>query len=55
MTNNTFHDKLQSFNRGPLTSRGISVLQVNMGYRCNMACAHCHVSAGPGRSEVMEG
>lgn len=55
MTNHTFPDKMQSFNRGPLTARGINVLQVNMGYRCNMACAHCHVSAGPGRSELMDG
>lgn len=25
-----------------------------MGYRCNMACAHCHVSAGPARTEMMD-
>jgi radical SAM/Cys-rich protein len=24
-----------------------------MGYQCNMACNHCHVSAGPGRTEIM--
>ncbi len=31
----------------------IAVLQVNIGYRCNLSCSHCHLSAGPGRSEVM--
>lgn len=28
-------------------------LQVNLGYRCNQACAHCHVDAGPQRKEEM--
>ena len=31
----------------PLTASGITVLQVNLGYQCNMACRHCRVSAGP--------
>ena len=31
----------------------IEVLQINMGWRCNNRCRHCHVSAGPHRSEVM--
>lgn len=35
--------------RGPLTT-----LQVNLGYRCNQSCSHCHVAAGPQRTEVME-
>jgi len=35
--------------RGPL-----EILQVNMGYRCNQQCVHCHVNAGPGRTEVMD-
>ncbi len=39
----------------PLTAAGIKVLQVNLGSRCNMACTHCHVSAGPGRHEMMDG
>ncbi|HEY6011507.1 MAG TPA: arsenosugar biosynthesis radical SAM (seleno)protein ArsS [Nitrospirota bacterium] len=49
-----FHDKVLSVRNEPLTSRGITVLQVNMGYQCNMACRHCHVSAGPGRAEMMD-
>ncbi|MEB3234955.1 MAG: arsenosugar biosynthesis radical SAM (seleno)protein ArsS [Cyanobacteriota bacterium] len=33
---------------------GLTTLQVNLGYRCNQACSHCHVDAGPGRSEMMD-
>ena len=33
----------------------LAVLQVNLGYRCNQACAHCHVDAGPNRTEQMAG
>jgi len=29
-------------------------LQVNVGFLCNQACRHCHLSAGPGRKENME-
>jgi len=28
-------------------------LQVNLGYLCNQSCQHCHVNAGPGRTELM--
>ena len=31
----------------------LEVLQVNVGYRCNQACLHCHVNAGPTRTEAM--
>ena len=31
----------------------LSTLQVNLGYRCNQSCVHCHVNAGPRRTEVM--
>ena len=34
--------------------RGLSTLQVNLGYRCNQSCIHCHVNAGPHRTEAME-
>lgn len=36
-----------------LTAAGIMTIQVNLGYRCNMTCTHCHVTAGPGRLENM--
>jgi len=33
---------------------GIQTLQVNLGYRCNQRCLHCHVNAGPQRKELMD-
>jgi radical SAM/Cys-rich protein len=47
---------------GTLASRGlepprrgrVTTLQVNLGRRCNQACHHCHVEAGPGRKESMD-
>jgi radical SAM/Cys-rich protein len=33
--------------------RALEVLQVNVGYRCNQTCVHCHVNAGPTRTEQM--
>lgn len=32
----------------------LTTLQVNLGYRCNQSCSHCHVAAGPSRSESMD-
>jgi radical SAM/Cys-rich protein len=38
----------------PQIRRGkLDTLQVNVGYRCNQSCFHCHVNAGPNRSEEM--
>ena len=37
----------------PLLATDVSVLQMNLGKRCNQACRHCHVDAGPDRTEVM--
>lgn len=31
----------------------VETLQVNVGYRCNQSCVHCHVAAGPNRTEEM--
>ena len=31
----------------------VDTLQVNMGKLCNQACVHCHVEAGPKRTEIM--
>ncbi len=40
----------------PAIQRGkLETLQVNMGYRCNQQCVHCHVNAGPKRTENMNG
>ncbi|MEO8059945.1 MAG: arsenosugar biosynthesis radical SAM (seleno)protein ArsS [Burkholderiales bacterium] len=32
----------------------LDTLQVNLGYRCNQSCLHCHVNAGPNRTETMD-
>src|SRR5262245_65396978 len=38
----------------PTIRRGkLEALQVNVGYRCNQSCFHCHVNAGPNRTEEM--
>jgi radical SAM/Cys-rich protein len=34
---------------------GLDTLQINVGYRCNQSCFHCHVNAGPNRTEEMTG
>ena len=39
----------------PAIARGsLTTLQVNLGYLCNMSCVHCHVNAGPSRTEEMD-
>ncbi|AVH63049.1 arsenosugar biosynthesis radical SAM (seleno)protein ArsS [Nostoc sp. 'Peltigera membranacea cyanobiont' N6] len=45
----SFKNKLNS----PLTKKGITVLQINLGKRCNLSCTHCHVEAGPKRTEEL--
>ena len=37
-----------------LRRAALTTLQANLGYRCNQACAHCHVEAGPTRTEAMD-
>lgn len=37
----------------PIARRGLETLQLNLGYLCNMSCVHCHVNAGPTRTELM--
>jgi radical SAM/Cys-rich protein len=44
-----FRQKLNA----PLTKNQITVLQINLGKRCNLACTHCHVEAGPKRTEEL--
>lgn len=34
--------------------RKLEILQVNIGYYCNQSCTHCHVNAGPKRTEMMD-
>lgn len=49
----TFAQSLSGANLFPLTATDVSTLQVNVGKRCNQACKHCHVDAGPNRTEAM--
>ena len=37
----------------PLDKQKITVLQINLGRRCNLACTHCHVEASPKRTEEL--
>ena len=36
-----------------ITRNYLETLQINIGYKCNQACSHCHVNAGPNRTEMM--
>lgn len=36
-----------------ITRTSLTTLQLNLGYLCNLSCTHCHVNAGPKRSELM--
>lgn len=37
-----------------LKRQRLDTLQVNLGYKCNQSCLHCHVAAGPNRTEMMD-
>ena len=50
------HATLQRLERTdfpPIRRRRLETLQVNVGYKCNQSCVHCHVNAGPTRTEQM--
>jgi radical SAM/Cys-rich protein len=49
-----FATELDRHGLGPLTRITPRTLQVNVGKVCNQACHHCHVDAGPARTERME-
>ena len=38
----------------PIRRRALDTLQVNLGYKCNQSCLHCHVAASPQRTEMMD-
>ncbi|RPI43416.1 MAG: radical SAM/Cys-rich domain protein [Betaproteobacteria bacterium] len=44
---------LQATDFPPIRRGRLDTLQVNLGYRCNQSCLHCHVNAGPTRTELM--
>jgi len=49
----SFERTLREHGAPPLQRSRVTTLQVNVGKLCNMACHHCHVEAGPKRTEVM--
>jgi radical SAM/Cys-rich protein len=49
----TFEEALGGAGLYPLRATGIEILQVNVGRKCNQTCRHCHVDAGPDRTEMM--
>jgi radical SAM/Cys-rich protein len=48
-----FEDALAGSDLYPLRSTAVEILQVNVGRKCNQTCRHCHVDAGPDRTEMM--
>lgn len=48
-----FDNSLQESELFPLTATDIGVLQINFGRLCNQSCRHCHVEAGPNRTEII--
>ena len=47
--NQTLKDHNLTVERGQ-----VEILQINIGRKCNLACSHCHVEAGPLRTENMD-
>ena len=48
-----FEETMARTSSGPLAATGLDVLQINVGKLCNQTCRHCHVDAGPDRTESM--
>ena len=53
MTLHSFADTVSERCPRPLLRARVTTLQVNVGLRCDLACHHCHVEAGPRRTETM--
>jgi radical SAM/Cys-rich protein len=49
-----FDDHLSRSALAPLSRAEVTTLQVQVGRRCDLACLHCHVEAGPLRTEMMD-
>jgi radical SAM/Cys-rich protein len=48
-----FESTLFAHGIAPLRRESVTTLQINVGKLCNQACHHCHVEAGPKRTEIM--
>jgi len=51
---NEFAQRVAHADPSALRAESIEILQVNVGLRCNSACAHCHQSCSPDRTEIMD-
>lgn len=49
----TFESALAGAGLFPLRTTGMEIFQINVGRKCNQTCRHCHVDAGPDRTEMM--
>ncbi len=49
----SFEEKLDGVGLYPLRPTTIEIFQINVGKKCNQTCRHCHVDAGPDRTEMM--
>lgn len=48
-----FHERIRDTLYEDLSAQRIEILQINVGRRCNLSCRHCHVEAGPSRTEMI--
>lgn len=48
-----FEERIAAAGLPPLAASGIEIFQINVGKFCNQTCRHCHVDAGPERTEQM--
>lgn len=49
-----FKNHLKTQKKFPLKSKKVEIFQMNVGKKCNLSCNHCHVEAGPSRTEMMD-
>jgi radical SAM/Cys-rich protein len=49
----SFSKLVSTYNKAGLNAARITTVQVNMGLRCNLSCAHCHLGANSSRTEEM--
>jgi radical SAM/Cys-rich protein len=49
----SFIERLKTCGLYPLRAETVEILQLNITRRCNLSCRHCHVQAGPLRTEMM--
>ena len=48
-----FREKIENIDPSCVQFKGLRTLQLNLGNRCNLTCAHCHVAASPSGEKVM--